>query len=160
MKRRSIADCFLIAMTLTAIPAFAADGRQIDVSERMKGAQRVVVAKAVRVTPEWRTNDHGDTLIVSQVALEIEETFKGTATNVMSLEVEGGTIDGVTLVVSSAQPMKPGDRAVFFLNSTPSGSHVPHLKGLGILRLDSDNQIQGTNLRLDDIRRLAASARR
>ena len=37
---------------------------------------------------------------------------------------------------------------------------MPHLKGMGILKLDSNNHIQDTNLGLDDIRRLAANAGR
>jgi hypothetical protein len=53
--------------------------------------------------------------------------------------------------------VKAGDRAVFMLNMNPGGGHVPHLKGQGILKLDSNNNIEGSELRLDDIRRLAAS---
>ena len=160
MKRRSMSALNLFAITVWAIPAFAAGGRQVDVSERIKGSQRVVVAKAAKITPEWRTNEHGDKLIVSQVSLEVEETFKGAPTNVMSMEIEGGTIDGVTLVVSSLPTVKPGDRAVFMLDAAPSGSHKPHLKGMGILKLDSSNKIENSDLRLDDIRRLAATVGR
>jgi hypothetical protein len=160
MKRRSISALNLFALTLWAMPAFAAGGRQVDVTERIKGAQRVVVARAAKITPEWRTNEHGDKLIVSQVTLEVEETFKGAPTNVMSMEIEGGTIDGITLVVSSLPAVKPGDRAVFMLDAGPSGSHKPHLKGMGILKLDSNNKIENSDLRLDDVRRLAATVGR
>jgi len=154
MNRRSMFG--LIAVTLWAMPAFAAGGRQVDMSERVKGAQRIVVAKAVKVTPEWRTNDFGDKLIVSQVTLEVEETVKGAATNQMSDEVEGGTLDGLTLSVSSQTPLRAGDRAVFMLDMKPTGGHVPHLKGQGVLKLDSNNNIVGSALRLDDVRRIAA----
>ncbi len=147
-------------MTLWAMPAFAAGGPNVDVSERIKGAQRVVVAKAVKVTPEWRTNEHGDKLIVSQVALEVEETFKGAPTNSMSVDLEGGTLDGFTLQVSSQPSLRAGERAVFMLDATPSGSHVPHLKGMGVLKLDSNNHNPDTNLGVDDIRRLAAANNR
>ncbi len=157
MKRRSIFALKLFAITLWAMPVFAAGSRKVDVGERIKGAERVVVAKAAKVTPEWRTNDHGDKLIISQVTLEVEETLKGAPTNQMSLDIEGGTLDGVTLMVSSQEPVKAGDRAVFMLDMKPSGGHVPHLKGQGILKLDSNNNIEGSDLRLDDIRRLAAS---
>ena len=157
MKRRSTLALNIFAVTLWAMPAFAASGRQVDIGERIKGAERVVVAKAIKVTPEWRTNEHGDKLIISQVTLEVEETFKGAPTNQMSLDIEGGTLDGVTLMVSSQQPVNAGDRAVFMLDMKPSGGHVPHLKGQGVLKLDSNNNIQGSDLRLDDIRRLAAS---
>lgn len=154
MNRRSMSGLF--AVTLWATPAFAAGNKPVDIGERIKGAQRVVVATAVKVTPEWRTNDHGDRLIISQVTVDVEETFKGASTNQMSLDLEGGTLDGVTLTVSSQTPVRPGDRAVFMLDMKPSGGHEPHLKGQGILKLDSNNNIEGTNLRLDDIRRLAA----
>lgn len=160
MERRAVLWFKIFAVTLWATSAMASEGRQVDVAERMRGAHKVVVAKAVSVAPEWRTNAHGDRLIVSQVALQVEETLKGTPASLMWLEVEGGTLDGVTLVVSSLPPVKAGDRAVFLLDATASGTHVPHLKGMGILKLDAANHIQGSTLRLDDIRRLAASAGR
>ena len=46
------------------------------------------------------------------------------------------------------------------LDAAPSGSHKPHLKGMGILKLDSNNKIEDSDLRLDDIRRLAATVGR
>jgi len=160
MKRQPIFMLSMFAMTLRATSVIAADAPQVDVAERIRGAHKVVVAKAVGVTPEWRTNVHGDRLIVSQIALAVEETLKGTPTSQMWLELEGGTIDGVTLVVSSLPSIRPGDRAVFFLDGTTSGTHVPHLKGLGIMKLDTDGRIRGSDLRLDDVRRLAAVAGR
>jgi hypothetical protein len=142
-----------------AMAANAADSRQVDLPTRTRGAHKVVVAKAVSVTPAWRTTEHGDRLIVSQVALQVEETFKGTSASSMWLEVEGGTIDGVTLAVSSLTPIKVGERAVFFLDETSSGVHLPHLKGMGILKLDTSNRIQGSSLNLDEVRRLVRSVR-
>jgi len=35
---------------------------------------------------------------------------------------------------------------------------MPHLKGLGILKLETNNQVRGSSLRLDDIRRMAQGA--
>ena len=142
-----------------AISAMAADSRQVDLPTRTRGAKKIVVAKAVSVTPAWRTTAHGDRLIVSQVGLQVEETLKGTPASLMWLEVEGGTIDGVTLAVSSLTPMKAGERAVFFLDETPSGLHLPHLKGMGIMKLDANNRIQGSSLRLDEVRRQVLNVR-
>ena len=62
--------------------------------ERVSGAERVVVATARSVSPEWRENSHGDRIIVSRVQLDVEETLKGTADRTMWLEVEGGTLTG------------------------------------------------------------------
>lgn len=159
-ERRSTLVLKVFAITLcAAMSANAADSRQVDVPTRTRGAGKVVVAKAVSVTPAWRTTEHGDRLIVSQVALQVEETFKGTPASTMWLEVEGGTIDGLTLAVSSLTPMKAGDRAVFFLDETSSGMHLPHLKGMGIMKLDTNNRIQGSSLSLDEVRRLVRSVR-
>jgi len=160
MERPSTFVLQVFALTLsTAISAIAADSRQIDLPTRTRGARKVVVAKAVSVTPTWRTTAHGDRLIVSEVALQVEETLKGTPASLMWLEVEGGTIDGVTLAVSSLTPMKMGDRAVFFLDETSSGLHLPHMKGMGIMRLDANDRIQGSSLRLEEVRRQVLSVR-
>ena len=160
MKRPSTMVLHVFAISLSAaVAAIAADSRQVDLPTRTRGARKVVVAKAVSVTPAWRTTVHGDRLIVSDVALQVEETLKGTPASVMWVEVEGGTIDGLTLAVSSQTPMKAGDRAVFFLDETSSGLHLPHLKGMGILKIDANDRIQGSSLRLEEVRRQVLGVR-
>ena len=160
MERRSTLVLHVFAISLCAtVSAIAADSRQVDLPTRTRGASKVVVAKAVSVTSAWRTTEHGDRLIVSDVALQVEETLKGTPASLMWLEVEGGTIDGLTLAVSSQTPMKVGERAVFFLDETSSGLHLPHLKGMGILKLDANDRIQGSSLRLEEVRRQVLGVR-
>jgi hypothetical protein len=153
---------FLIASAFAAVAGcasvLASGGPPISIQERAHGAARVVVATATTVTPVWRTNSYGDQLIVSLVGLQVEETLKGQPASFVSLDLEGGTIGDITLHVSSLPSLKPGERAVFFLDETGSGSHVPHLKGLGILKLETNNQVRGSSLRLDDIRRMAQGA--
>jgi hypothetical protein len=160
MERRSMWVLHFFAICLTAaVSTSAADSRQVDLTARTRGARKVVVAKTVSVTPTWRTTAHGDRLIVSDVALQVEETLKGTPASLVWLEVEGGTIDGVTLAVSSQSPMKVGERAVFFLDETSSGLHLPHGKGMGILKLDANDRVQGSSLSLDEVRRQVFSVR-
>lgn len=153
---------FLITSALAAVAGcasvFASGGPQVGIQERARGAAKVVVATTTTVTPVWRTNSYGDQLIVSLVGLQVEETIKGQPASFVSLDLEGGTIGDITLHVSSLPSLKPGERAVFFLDETGSGSHVPHLKGLGILKLETNNQVRGSSLRLDDIRRMAQGA--
>jgi hypothetical protein len=60
--------------------------------------------------------------------------------------------------VSSLPDVNLGDRAVFFLEKTPDGKNVPHLKGLGILKLDSTNRVRNSSLQLSDIRRMVLTA--
>jgi hypothetical protein len=65
----------------------------------------------------------------------------------------------VTMDVSSLPPVSRGDRAVFFLERNQhTGRLVPHLQGLGILMLDSNDRVKGASLDLNTIRALAASA--
>jgi hypothetical protein len=136
-----------------------ASGRPVDIPERARGADSVVVARASTVTPQWRTNAHGDQIIVSQIALQVEETLKGAPETAVVLELEGGTLDGLTLHVSDLPKLESGQRAVFFLKRSSGAAHVPYLRGLGILTLDG-NVVRGSSLRLEDIRRMAAENRK
>jgi hypothetical protein len=142
------------AATLGGVAA-ASSGRPVDVPERIKGAESVVIATAGAITPTWRRNNYGDQLIVSEVLLKVEETLKGTPEASRVLDLEGGTLSGYTLHVSDLPELNVGDRAVFFLDRTNSHASVPHLRGLGILKLDRQNQVTGTSLSLDDIRHMA-----
>jgi hypothetical protein len=143
-----------LASVLGAAALSAAPEKVVTVKERVRGASAVVVARARTVAPEWRQNSHGDQLIVSRVELEVEETLKGTPSDVRWLELEGGTLDGVTLHVSDMPSMQSGERAVFFLDGGPT-AHKPHLRGQGVLKLDGQNVVHGSSLRLDEVRRLA-----
>jgi hypothetical protein len=78
----------------------------------------------------------------------------------MTLELEGGTLDGLTMRVSSLPSLQPGERAVFFLDPGSNGAHRPHRKSLGILKLDRENVVRGSSLHLEDIRRMTEGAGR
>jgi hypothetical protein len=133
--------------------AIAASGGQIaSVDERISGAERVVVATARSVSPEWRENSHGDRIIVSRVRLDVSEALKGPGDRTVWLDVDGGTLDGLTLQVSGLPLIRPGERAVFFLDSAEGGVHIPHRRGQGILMLDDQDLVKGSSLRLGEIR--------
>jgi hypothetical protein len=153
MKVRSLSAWLITAaIAVASTPLMAAGGRPVDIPERARGAHHVVVAHATEVTPVWQTNEFGDLLIVSQVQLQVEETLKGDGPGNLWLSVDGGSLNGITLRVSGLPSMAVGDRAVFFVDDEPDGSHKPHLKGLGILKLDSTDTVPGSSLRLRDIR--------
>jgi hypothetical protein len=157
---RRLAHKLMIAAWCAASTMVAASGgRPVDIPERARRADTVVVATATSVKPTWRTNAYGDRLIVSEVVLTVQETLKGSSAGTVQMDLEGGTLDGVTLRVSSLPDLKPGERAVFFLDRTLSGSHVPHLKGLGILKLDGTDRVIDSSLQLADIRQMVLGAR-
>jgi hypothetical protein len=151
-----LTGCVIASTVVSA----ASNGRIATLEERIAGAQRVVVASARTVDARWRENTYGDRLIVSRVLLEVEETLKGSAaSNAIWMELEGGTLDGFTLKVSDLPDLKPGERAVFFLDQGENGVAMPHLRGQGILKLDHDNVVTGSGLGLDAIRTLARGRR-
>jgi hypothetical protein len=152
----TVAACVIASAVVTA----ASSGRIATLDERIAGAQRVVVASARSVDARWRENTYGDRLIVSRVLLDVEETLKGSATrNAIWMDLEGGTLDGFTLRVSDLPDVRPGERAVFFLDQDENGVAMPHLRGQGILKLNQDNVVTGSSLRLDVIRTLARGRR-
>ena len=142
----------LIGTWIFAATAVTGAQRLATLDERIAGAERVVVATAGAVAAEWRENEHGDRLIVSRIDLQVEETLKGAGASALSLELEGGTLDGLTLRVSDVPTVEPGERAIFFLNSAHRGVYRPYLRGQGILSLDEQDVIRGSTLRLDDVR--------
>lgn len=128
-------------------------GPPADIPGRAKGAEQVVVAKVVELRSEFDINVHGDQLIVSHALLQVEDTFKGNPAAALQLVIDGGTVGDLTLEVSDLPSIEEGDRGVFFLERTPSGTRQLHGRGLGLLLLDANDHVQGTNLTLDDVRR-------
>ena len=127
----------------------------VDIGTRARGASRIVVASVVDVQSTFGVSPHGDQLIVSNARLQIEETLKGPFADSLNLTVEGGTVGDLTLRVSDMPTLEAGERAVFFLDpTTTSGGYLPHLRGLGILKLDTTDRIRGANLTLADVRRM------
>ena len=151
---------FTLALTVfTTATLVAQGGPPPTIAAGSKGADEVVVAKVANVTSRFDTNEWGDQIIVSDVALQVEETLKGkpAATNVVTLE--GGSVGDITLDVSDMPTMEKNDRAVLFLKYTPAGSHVPWGRGNGVLKLDETNHVEGSNATLEDVKAAIRNAR-
>lgn len=159
--RRWILVCAALVF-ITGAPHPAAAGQHgviVPLSERARGAERVVVGHVSAINPVWRVNDFGDRLIVSVLRVAVDETLKGAAQSTVDVEVEGGTIGGLTLRVSDLDPIGPGDRGVFYLVRSARGTLVPHLRGQGFLKLDRSGRVPNSSLTLDEIRRTVAAGR-
>jgi len=156
MPLRSLfASLSLLACAATVIAATL----PADVTARARRANRVVVAEVTDVTPRFDVNEHGDRLIISRVLLQVEETLKGTASPIVEMDVEGGTIGDLTLKVSDLPVIRRGERGVFFLSAASAGVHRPNGRGDGILMLDASNRVAGEALSLADVRAAVRSAR-
>jgi hypothetical protein len=143
-----------VACGLSLLPlALQAQSRNVPLTERARGAERVVVGHVSSVTPVWRDNDFGDRLIVSVVHVVVDETLKGSSEPSVDVEVEGGTIGTLTLRVSDLDTFAAGDRGVFYLERNRRGGFVPHLRGLGLQKVDAAGRVRGSSVTLDDVRR-------
>jgi hypothetical protein len=132
---------------------------EIPVETRARSAQRVVVGTVVQQSPRFHTNEFGDRLIVTDVMVRVDETLKGAPVDLVDVVIEGGTIGTLTLEVSDMPVFKGNERAVLFLDAA-AGGFVPHRRGLGILKLDRGEQVEGTTLTLADVRRAVRSVAR
>ena len=160
MPTRSIfsARFAFTALLLAGVPSAVVAEPPTELGQRFQGAHRAVVGKVAAVQPRWDRNEWGDQLIVSRMTVEVEETLKGFSARRLEVDVEGGTLDGLTLHVSHQVELAAGDRAIFILNETTTGVHTPHRKGLGLMRLDGNNRVEGTLTTLADVRTAARSA--
>ena len=148
----------VLAVLLTAAIVSAQNGKPEDVGERAKGAKKVVLAVVTDVESEFGENDYGDRLILSRVSMRVSETMKGPHEETVVLNLEGGTVGDLTLDVSDMPQMTRGERAVVFLEDSKQGGYNPHHRGEGVMKVDDDDQIVGTDLNVSDIRAAVKAA--
>ena len=158
VARASAIVCLSAVLAASGRDVIARQLEPVPIAERARGSERVAVGRVTAVTPAWRVNEFGDRLIVSTVRVAVDEQLKGPSAPTFDVEIEGGTIGELTLHVSDQEPLAPGERAVFFLTRGPGGAFRPHLRGLGLLKLDGANRVPGSSLTLDIIRRDVAAA--
>ena len=136
---------------------FAAADVPPGVARLLDEAEIVVVGAADRTESLWKENSRGDKVIVSRTLVRTREGLKGETENAIWVDVEGGSIDGVTLRVSGSTLLNAGDQAVLFLQRNADGIYTLHEHGRGVLKLDDRDVVRGTTIALEDIRQAAAS---
>jgi len=150
----------LLLVAVASVNTSASNGKPVDIGAEAKGANRVVVAVVTDVQSRFDVNEFGDRLIISQAWARVDETMKGSYAPIVAVDVEGGTIGDLALHVSDMPELRPGDRAVFFLDATPSGTHKPHGRGAGVFKLDANDRVPDSDLTLGEIRAQVRAALR
>jgi hypothetical protein len=159
VKSRAIAFISVIAVGAAFVNAGSPKtSQQIELRSRMKGAERAFIGRVTRVSPYMKKNEHGDMLLVSHVEMSVEEPLKGQGAATVPVEIEGGTLNGITMEVSDLPQMRPGLRAVVMVKRNNRGEMVPHQRGAGVLELEQEH-VKNSDLWLDDVRHAAAEAR-
>jgi hypothetical protein len=146
-----------IGVVLSAFTV-SASAQETPIAARAHDAARIVVATVTGTSARYERNEFGDELIVTYARLEVEEAMKGPRESI-TLGIEGGTVDGITLKVSDLPSISRGERGVFFLAVGRNGEFRLHKRGEGILKLDASDHVPGTVLTLNEIRRQIASAK-
>ena len=149
----------VVGAAAAAMSVSASSDPPTDIPTRAKGAGRVVVASITDVQARFDVNADGDRLIVSEATLHVEETLKGPHVPSLRMTVEGGTVGDLSLSVSDMPTIEKGERTVLFLKQMPDGDHVPSGRGQGILKINSENTVEDSNLSLDDVKRMVRDAR-
>jgi hypothetical protein len=122
------------------------------------GLQRAnvsIVGTVTETRPARRRNSFGDDLIVTTAIVYVNETLHGTGPAWLPIEIDGGTLNGVTMRASDLPLLNRGDRAVILADQLKDGRFVPHGRGQGVLPLQADDRLQDSTLTLDDVRRIA-----
>lgn|SRR5689334_7896258 len=141
--------------------AFDALGQsvEIDTAALARGASDVIVGTIGDLTSRMGTNAAGDRLIYSDLVVDVAETLKGDLRGSVTVTVEGGEVNGLTLAVSDMPALRRGDRALFFLTKNAGGEWVPYGRGGGVMKIDAAGRLGNGPLTLDSARAQIRTAR-
>lgn len=157
MNRRLILLAAALAFGVVTT-TFGASQVSTSLAERTKGAELVVRGHVVGVRAAFKVNEFGDNLIISTVQVAVDEVYKGKPSGQVELEVEGGTVGRLTLKVSDQPELAAGEDCVFFLKRNKGGVLTPHLRGQGVLKLDRNGHVVGTDISGDEVRQAVRNA--
>lgn len=153
----------LLASLLVVLTGAATAGADTtvptDLATRLRGASRTVVGSVARTESRLVRTQRGDEIIVTRTWIRVEEALKGRLEPMVAVDVEGGTVNGISMRASDITPLAVGERAVVLLEPTAEGGWRPHRRGLGLLRLTPDNQVRELGVSLATVRRTAAEVK-
>jgi hypothetical protein len=93
--------------------------RTVPTSQFAQQATVICTAEVLTVRARWKDDDLGSH-IHTQVSVWIDQWIKGrTPSRLVSFEVLGGTVDGITETVSHTPVFTPGESAVLLLGGSP-----------------------------------------
>lgn len=129
--------CLWFCLSLFSGEAFAL-GLQLDEAELKSGADKIITGEVIETGSHW--NEQKDS-IYTKVEVFVEETHKGDSkTEVVTVIVPGGEVEGISQFVSDAPEFAPGEKARLYLTKKDDSSQV---NGPGLAGLDEHYEIYG-----------------
>ncbi len=136
-----------------------AQSKTAEFNAALKQAKFALVGTITETRASKRRSSWGDDIIVTTAIVRTDETLRGAPQTWTALELEGGTLNGVTMEASDTPLTRQGERAVFLVDQLPDGRFVAHGRRLGILKLRADDRVENSELTLNEVRLLAREAR-
>lgn len=133
MRHASVAVClFLLATTLSAATFDLPSDREL-----LDRADVVVVATVL----DARSHQTVQRAIFTDYRLAVEDVVKGQIhESIVTVREEGGSANGILLVIPGSASYEPGSRVVAFLRQRPDGSYFTAYMGLGKYRFQRAGQ--------------------
>lgn len=109
--------------------------QQLSLEEMVRGAHRIMLGRRVSQETYWNKTR---TRIYTATRFAVAEDLKGDARGAATVVTVGGTIDGLTLVVSGTPRFREHEEVLLFLEAGKSGHWI--LMGLsqGMFRITAD----------------------
>ncbi len=134
-NKQRIIIALLLIVSVFIVPAAAL---MVDVSftELVSGADSVVIGTVASAESRWNEDQ---TLIRTYSSVSVERHVTGAPVDTtITIVVDGGTVDGMTLWVSDAPTLHPGMRAGFLLREEEPGLYAPYGQIQGVYALEND----------------------
>jgi len=136
-----------------------AQSKAAEFNAALKQAKFALVGTITETRASKRRSSWGDDIIVTTAIVRTDETLRGAPPTWTALELEGGTLNGVTMEASDTPLTRQGERAVFLVDQLPDGRFIAHGRRLGILKLRTDDRVENSELTLNEVRALAREGR-
>jgi len=111
--------------------------KRFSLEEMVHKSQRIMLGRRVSQETYWNKNR---TRIYTATRFEVTEDLKGESRRTATVVTVGGTIDGMTLVVSGTPSFREHEEVLLFLEAGKSGNWI--LLGLsqGMFRVTADRR--------------------
>lgn len=111
--------------------------KQLSLEQMVRGSQRIVLGRRVSQETYWNKTR---TRIFTATRFAVTEDLKGESRGTTTVVTVGGTMDGLTLVVSGTPRFREREEVLLFLETGKSGNWI--LMGLsqGVFRITADRE--------------------
>ncbi len=111
--------------------------KQLSLEQMARGSQRIILGRCVSRETYWNKNR---TRILTATRFAVTEDLKGAFRGTATVVTVGGTVDGLTLVVSGTPSFREQEEVLLFLEAGKSGNWI--LMGLsqGMFRITADRR--------------------